>query len=432
MRSRACLYRHTCLRRQHNHLYRLHKRCIGGGEPRTYHVQGSTSGDAIVRQYAAKAGTSISLSDIISYTGTTDEKMREFGKYIWNEIPIRISHRVVELSSLPYNLSNAESIRELRDLYTHSFHLFRMLEPPDSDEAEQRFIAQMKSHFDQLKSAVPLIANGLTQCIADNPAQAPLIQECLFLNGFLDRFNAARLGTRLLTGQYITCKEQQERARNGKPLRSNILGLIDFECNPKVILENAIDDATRLSEATYGKCPDVNIKIKDKDMRFAYVPSDLHYIFFELMKNSMRAVCEHLEHATADELPAIECVVVASRQSDDVTIKISDQGGGISRENMQKIWYYSFSTIVPEARPSVTKSTTDVSGSSRDNKAPMAGFGYGLPLSRLYSRYFGGDLEVISMDGFGTDAFVYLNWLKPDDTRKLTAKDALDSHLSGL
>jgi pyruvate dehydrogenase kinase 2/3/4 len=34
-----------------------------------------------------------------------------------------------------------------------------------------------------------------------------------------------------------------------------------------------------------------------------------------------------------------------------------------------------------------------------DFKAPMAGFGYGLPISRLYARYFGGDLKLISMEG---------------------------------
>jgi len=31
----------------------------------------------------------------------------------------------------------------------------------------------------------------------------------------------------------------------------------------------------------------------------------------------------------------------------------------------------------------------------------MAGNGYGLPICRLYARYFGGDLQVISMEGYG-------------------------------
>ena len=34
-----------------------------------------------------------------------------------------------------------------------------------------------------------------------------------------------------------------------------------------------------------------------------------------------------------------------------------------------------------------------------DFKAPMAGFGYGLPIARLYSQYFGGNLKLISMEG---------------------------------
>lgn len=38
-------------------------------------------------------------------------------------------------------------------------------------------------------------------------------------------------------------------------------------------------------------------------------------------------------------------------------------------------------------------------------------YGYGLPISRLYARYFGGDLSIISMEGYGTDAYLHLNRL---------------------
>ena len=34
--------------------------------------------------------------------------------------------------------------------------------------------------------------------------------------------------------------------------------------------------------------------------------------------------------------------------------------------------------------------------------------GFGLPIARVFARYFGGELKVFSVEGFGTDAFVYI------------------------
>jgi pyruvate dehydrogenase kinase 2/3/4 len=89
--------------------------------------------------------------------------------------------------------------------------------------------------------------------------------------------------------------------------------------------------------------------------------------------------------------------VVIAEGGEDVTLKVSDEGGGIPRSGLPRIWTYLYSTAkhpVEGAGPAV-----------------LAGYGYGLPISRLYARYFGGDLQIISMEGYGTDAYLHLSRL---------------------
>ena len=93
---------------------------------------------------------------------------------------------------------------------------------------------------------------------------------------------------------------------------------------------------------------------------------------------------------------------------------MSDEGGGIRRSNMPRIWSYLFTT----ADPSVIQSMLDDSNAMQDfNKnSPLAGLGYGLPISRNYCRFFGGDLNLMSMEGYGTDSFIYLPRLGDRDS----------------
>lgn len=86
--------------------------------------------------------------------------------------------------------------------------------------------------------------------------------------------------------------------------------------------------------------------------------------------------------------------------------QVSDEGGGIRRSNMQRIWSYLYTTAdqrVVEELLNNSESAADFATSS-----PLAGLGYGLPISRLYARLFGGDLILMSMEGYGTDSFFYL------------------------
>jgi pyruvate dehydrogenase kinase 2/3/4 len=132
--------------------------------------------------------------------------------------------------------------------------------------------------------------------------------------------------------------------------------------------------------------------------------------------------------------------------ADQVVIKVSDEGGGIKRSNMSRIWSYLYTTAdptvlermlvelddpndinVPHPQPGAAATstttthsapgTTDSSSSQakasnplRDfaTASPLAGLGYGLPIARNYARYFGGELKIMSMEGYGTDGYIYL------------------------
>lgn len=73
--------------------------------------------------------------------------------------------------------------------------------------------------------------------------------------------------------------------------------------------QDAINDARSICMREYGSAPDVSI-YGDPTFTFAYVPSHLHHMIFELVKNSLRAVQDRFEDAD-DEPPPIRCVVCA-------------------------------------------------------------------------------------------------------------------------
>jgi len=216
----------------------------------------------------------------------------------------------------------------------------------------------------------------------------------LDVQAWLDRFYMSRIGIRFLIGQHV--------ALNTLAPHSDYVGIICTRASVHDIVHEAIENARYVCEEHYGmfKAPPVQL-ICPNDLHFAYVPGHLSHICFELLKNSLRAVVERYGHDKEEAMPPIKVIVVEGKE--DITIKISDEGGGIARSAIPIIWTYMYTTMEGQH--------IDQNFQASDFHAPMAGFGYGLPLSRLYARYFGGDLRLISMDGFGTDVYIHLNRL---------------------
>ncbi|EQL00653.1 pyruvate dehydrogenase kinase [Ophiocordyceps sinensis CO18] len=204
------------------------------------------------------------------------------------------------------------------------------------------------------------------------------------IQSFLDRFYMSRIGIRMLIGQHIALTDQ---SHHRDPI---YVGVICTKTNVKDLAQEAIENARFVCEDHYGlfEAPRIQL-VCSPGLDFMYVPGHLSHMLFETLKNSLRAVVE-AHGMDKQEFPVTKVIVAEGKE--DITIKISDEGGGIPRSAIPLVWTYMYTTVdrTPNLDPDFDKS---------DFKAPMAGFGYGLPISRLYARYFGGDLKLISMEG---------------------------------
>lgn len=379
---------------------------------RTY-IELNDADQALILEQAQQQQTSVSLQALMR-TGRgeylhkhfKDEDMErhaatelvliQVASFLRRELPIRLAHRIQDLEGVPV-LKDMESVRNVKDLYIKSILELAKFPPIHNATHEEEFAKMLEHIYERHSKVLVQMARGAYEFrsfVRQQGSNDFDLQE--ETHAFLDRFYLCRIGIRVLIGQYLALRQ---------PPVENYIGIICSKTSPYEIVKRAIDDAAFMCTRKYGEAPEV-IMSGQLDLTFPYVPTHLHYILLELLKNSMRATVEF--HGIDAEYPPIKVVIADSMENEDVTIKVSDEGGGIPRSNMKKIWSYLFTTADPSIQEGIVGTTQDV---DHGIDSPLAGLGYGLPISRSYCRYFGGDLSIMSMEGYGTDAFVYLTRL---------------------
>lgn len=332
--------------------------------------------------YARRPVTPIILKSLYEFgLAQDDEVILTASKFLHTELPIRVAHLAEILMSLPGGLSDMPSIRKVLGWYTHSFQDLRDCPFPKTSEEVENF----RQVIERIKLRHTRVVETVAQGIVELKERTGTGELEVSVQEFLDRFYTARIGIRVLIGQHVGLHER----------RPGSVGIISAHTSPAEITQQAAEHSTRLCQFNYGRAPRVEVLGCTK-LEFVYIPSHVYHIMLELLKNSMRAVTEL--HPAKTMLPPIRVIIADG--SEDIAVKISDEGGGIPRQGLNKIWTYLFTT---GEKPDLGAYAPDIDA--------MAGYGYGLPLSRLYARYFGGELQVLSMEGYGTDAYLHLNKL---------------------
>ncbi|XP_022069290.1 pyruvate dehydrogenase kinase, isozyme 4 isoform X1 [Acanthochromis polyacanthus] len=322
--------------------------------------------------------------------------------FLRQELPVRLANIMKEIDFLPDKLLGTPSLKLLTSWYSQSLlELVDFLErDPDDKEVLTNFTQTLVNVRNRHNNVVPTMAQGVVEykdAFGVDPVTNQNVQY------FLDRFYMSRISTRMLMNQHTLIFDGSVN-----PAHPKHIGSIDPTCDAVEVVKDAYETSKMLCEQYYLTSPDmeitgVNSKIPGQPLHIVYVPSHLYHMLFELFKNAMRATVE--THETSPTLPSIKVRVALG--TEDLTIKMSDRGGGVPLRKIEHLFSYMYSTA---------PSPVHVDNS---RNAPLAGFGYGLPISRLYARYFQGDLQLYSMEGYGTSAVIYLKALSSESVERL-------------
>lgn len=375
-----------------------------------------------LQRLAAQRTTPLRLADMYKYAVQTEDLSQRLlnAQFLWKELPIRLAQRAMDLLTLPHGLNETRGISNVAHQYLKYLELFQHVPKPTTNEEETLFTDVLEKVILDRTTIPTAIYQGIASWKQQH--QSINVQESEEMERALYRFFTARVGVRFLMEHHILSSPKRHKKYHDMqnnvsekttkteglpcsndnrivPGHGDFLGCIQTHCDALCEVQKVAALVKEQTLQQFGVAPEILVVDSSSpdnrtDNVFTYVPHHLQYMVAELLKNASRATVLRHHHAKnkGQALPPIKAVVV--KGAEDVSIKIADQGGGAPRSTMEQIWKFAHSSHKDEN----DKKTVDETSAR----------GFGLPLARIYARYFGGELTLRSMEGYGVDAYLYL------------------------
>ncbi|KAG6849417.1 hypothetical protein H0H93_008663 [Arthromyces matolae] len=373
----------------------------------------------LLSKYASLTLRPLDLSTLLSYgRPVTPESVLASVHCALLELPHRLATRVRSIEALPFIVGTNPYVANTLNAYRESFRWLATHPPITSVSENAKFAEQLADLVQGHANDIPTLAKGFQECSRYiSPLQ---------ITNFLDGAIRNRISVRLIAEQHIALSQALGNAD------AFDVGVVDTRCSPASMIKMCGSFVSELCEATFGASPTLVIN-GHTDATFAYIPVHLEYMLTEILKNAFRATVEHHgnHHPPFRPLPPITITISPPSRirgtSPYLGLRIRDEGGGVSHINMARIFSYAFTTAGRNAEggfddgggPYAAQHVGGIAAFGNEGSGganlfseitgkglqtglgTIAGLGYGLPMSQLYARYFGGSLDLMSLEGWG-------------------------------
>lgn len=326
----------------------------------------------ILERFASIQPNKVSLKQLTVFgKSLTPSKILSSANHVKRELTVRLSHRIRSFQQIPFIVGSNPDIQMVYGLYWDAFERFRNFPEIETHQDNRNFCEMLTKTLQMHRLVIPHMITGLADAAQHiSPAEVDALMVELI---------SSRIGRRVLAEQHISLTMN---AKSGVTI-----GIVNTKCVAHHVIRKVVSTLSEQYFDQHGKSAPKVVIDGDLEANFTYIDRHIEFIMYEILKSAFKAGKE-----------SQDVRVTIGRDHNHLTFRISSPAP--PEVPCNKVW--SWSASAKRNRDSKMYHIGQMGGS-------FVSAGLGMPMVKVFALYWGGDVEVYTMPGFGSDTYVVLS-----------------------